>query len=98
MPEAQLNVPDAAPIFVKAIHIVTPLHTQAAVWRYELRTLPHATPAGELRLLMGDFNATLDHDELRSLIATGYHDAADTTGTGLGRLGYSPSSDRPTLA
>jgi len=52
-------------------------------WRDELRSLPRATTDGELRLLIGDFNATLDHHELRALVASGYRDAADTAGVGL---------------
>ena len=36
-----------------------------------------------LRILAGDFNATLDHAELRRLIATGYVDAASIVGEGL---------------
>lgn len=84
MPEAQLAVPGVeGTILVKAIHVVTPLHDDIPLWRDEFRALPGATPDGQLHLLIGDFNATLDHDELRSLIATGYHDAADTTGNGL---------------
>jgi hypothetical protein len=31
----------------------------AALRRRELRSLPHAMPGGELRLLTGDFDATL---------------------------------------
>ncbi|HMJ03626.1 MAG TPA: endonuclease/exonuclease/phosphatase family protein [Conexibacter sp.] len=84
MPDAQLAVPGVdGTVFVKAIHVVTPLHDEIPVWRDELRALPPATPDGRLRLLIGDFNATLDHHELRALIATGYRDAADATGNGL---------------
>jgi endonuclease/exonuclease/phosphatase family metal-dependent hydrolase len=35
------------------------------------------------RLLLGDFNATLDHAALRRLIGSGYRDAADAVGAGL---------------
>ena len=45
-------------------------------WRGDLRALPPATPDGPLRILAGDFNATLDHAELRRLLDTGYEDAA----------------------
>ena len=38
---------------------------------------------GPLRVLVGDFNATLDHVELRRLLATGYRDAASVVGKGL---------------
>lgn len=37
---------------------------------------------GPLRVLAGDFNATLDHLLVRELLATGYRDAADVTGRG----------------
>ena len=33
-----------------------------------------------MRILAGDFNATLDHAELRRLIGRGYHDAAEQAG------------------
>jgi endonuclease/exonuclease/phosphatase family metal-dependent hydrolase len=36
-----------------------------------------------VRILAGDFNATLDHARLRRLIDTGYRDAADQLGEGL---------------
>jgi endonuclease/exonuclease/phosphatase (EEP) superfamily protein YafD len=38
---------------------------------------------GPLRVLAGDFNATLDHAALRRLIDTGYRDAASVVGAGL---------------
>jgi endonuclease/exonuclease/phosphatase (EEP) superfamily protein YafD len=52
-------------------------------WRGDLRALPPATPGGPLRILAGDFNATLDHAELRRLLDTGYQDAAAEVGAGL---------------
>lgn len=83
MPQAQLAVPGIEPVLVKAVHTIPPLGGDVPAWRDELRSLPHATPTGRFRLLIGDFNATLDHHELRVLIATGYRDAADTAGIGL---------------
>src|SRR5262249_5745240 len=38
---------------------------------------------GEPRVLLGDFNATLDQSEFRDLLGRGYADAADTLGSGL---------------
>lgn len=68
---------------------VTSVHTQpptrgetTALWKQDLDSLPPAGP-GEYRLLLGDFNATLDHAELRSVIDGGYNDAADAAGAGL---------------
>ena len=36
-----------------------------------------------MRILAGDFNASLDHAVLRGLIGRGYADAADRAGAGL---------------
>ena len=54
-----------------------------AEWRADLRALPPATPRGAVRILAGDFNATLDHAELRRVLDRGYEDAADEVGHGL---------------
>lgn len=83
MPEATMLVPGVGPVRVKAVHPVAPLRGDVAVWREGLRSLPRATPDGTMRMLVGDFNATLDHDELRDLLGSGYVDAADAAGAGL---------------
>jgi endonuclease/exonuclease/phosphatase (EEP) superfamily protein YafD len=66
------------------------VHTRAPVsagnvgaWKAELRALPSAAPTGAVRILAGDFNATLDHADLRRVIDRGYEDAADELGNGL---------------
>ena len=38
---------------------------------------------GPRGLLIGDFNATLDHDALRDLLDEGYRDAGEVVGEGL---------------
>jgi endonuclease/exonuclease/phosphatase (EEP) superfamily protein YafD len=45
--------------------------------------MPPAGEPGPPRVLAGDFNATLDHENLRDLIDTGYRDAGDVAGNGL---------------
>jgi len=73
----------AAPFEVLAIHVPAPTSPDdAADWRRDMRKLPGSGEGG-LRILAGDFNATLDHAELRRLIATGYVDAASVVGGGL---------------
>lgn len=52
-------------------------------WADDLAGLPAASASGPIRILAGDFNATLDHSPLRKLIGTGYRDAAATVGKGL---------------
>jgi endonuclease/exonuclease/phosphatase (EEP) superfamily protein YafD len=67
-----------------AVHPAAPFDSRRTRgWTSDYRKLPHATPDGTIRILVGDFNATLDHAVLRRLIATGYRDAADEVGAGL---------------
>jgi endonuclease/exonuclease/phosphatase family metal-dependent hydrolase len=40
-------------------------------------------PAERIRILAGDFNASLDHAAFRTLLDRGYTDAAEATGDGL---------------
>jgi endonuclease/exonuclease/phosphatase (EEP) superfamily protein YafD len=81
---ALLSVPGAPPAEIYGVHPESPLTpTTVATWRRDLRALPEAASPGALRILAGDFNATLDHRELRRLIGTGYEDAAEEAGKGL---------------
>jgi endonuclease/exonuclease/phosphatase (EEP) superfamily protein YafD len=80
---AGVAVEGAPPVEVAAVHPPPPLRRALPAWRRDLRALPSATPNGALRILAGDFNATLDHAELRRLLDTGYVDAADEVGAGL---------------
>jgi endonuclease/exonuclease/phosphatase (EEP) superfamily protein YafD len=67
---------------VIAVHTGPPLPGgPTGRWQRDFDLLPR--PGGLLRILAGDFNATVDHRELRRLIGTGYRDAADTVGAGL---------------
>ena len=73
--------PDAAPVEILAVHVRAPTGPGASrIWRDDLRALP---AGGPLRILAGDFNATLDHTELRRLLNRGYRDAAEQAGNGL---------------
>lgn len=68
---------------VTAVHPSPPV-SRAAVgpWRAELAALPRAGEGEPLSILAGDFNATLDHPELRDVLARGYRDVAATRGAG----------------
>jgi endonuclease/exonuclease/phosphatase (EEP) superfamily protein YafD len=73
----------APPVEIVAIHPSAPQsRTGTGAWRRDLRALPPAT-SSPLMVLAGDFNATLDHAELRRLLDTGYDDAAAQVGAGL---------------
>jgi endonuclease/exonuclease/phosphatase (EEP) superfamily protein YafD len=80
---AAARVEGAPAIEIAAVHPPPPLRRALPAWRRDLRALPPATPDGPLRILAGDFNATLDHAELRRLLDTGYVDAAAEVGAGL---------------
>ena len=74
--------PDAPPVELVAVHTVPPTGVTPTAWADDLAALP-AAGDGQLRVLLGDFNATLDHAEFRALIDRGYDDAAATLGDGL---------------
>ena len=81
---ARAQVRGAGPVVLSAVHPRAPLRAATmAQWKSDLRELPPATPRGAVRILAGDFNATLDHAELRRVLATGYEDAAEQVGSGL---------------
>jgi endonuclease/exonuclease/phosphatase (EEP) superfamily protein YafD len=80
---ARLRLPGAPPLEVEAVHPLPPLHADVASWRHVLQGVPRPSSGRVLRLLLGDFNATLDQHDFRALLGTGYVDAGDATGEGL---------------
>ncbi|WP_433336263.1 endonuclease/exonuclease/phosphatase family protein [Spirillospora sp. CA-294931] len=80
----EVNVPGAPPVEVVSVHPCAPsTASMADCWRDGLRALPRAERGGPVRVLAGDFNATLDHGLMRDLLDSGYRDAADVMGEGL---------------
>jgi endonuclease/exonuclease/phosphatase family metal-dependent hydrolase len=82
-PTAVLELPSGEAVELGCLHPRAPLPPTWAVawWRRELAALP---APGELpRVLAGDFNATLDHAPLRSVLRRGYADAALQAGNAL---------------
>jgi endonuclease/exonuclease/phosphatase (EEP) superfamily protein YafD len=79
---ATIQVPGAATIYVESVHPLAPAALDmVSGWAADLADQVPAV--GDVpKILLGDFNATLDHKPLRDLIATGYRDAADATGDG----------------
>jgi endonuclease/exonuclease/phosphatase family metal-dependent hydrolase len=81
---ATVQPPGAGPLPVESVHPRAPSELVLnRFWWDDLAGEPKADPAGSPRILLGDFNATLDHQPMRALVATGYRDAADATGQGL---------------
>ena len=81
---AVARVRGAAPVELVSVHPMAPATPERVrTWARDLDLLPEATPDGTVRVLAGDFNATLDHAKLRRLIDSGYRDAAEQLGDGL---------------
>ena len=76
--------PHAEPVLVESAHPRAPSELSSnGFWRSDLAEEPGTGPDGIARILLGDFNATLDHAPLRRLVARGYRDAGAATGQGL---------------
>lgn len=82
MQRAAVALPGGRAVRIVNVHPYTPTRNQIGRWRHGLESLP-STGAGAPWVLAGDFNATLDHAELRDVLARGYRDAAEVTGQGL---------------
>ncbi|HEX3779536.1 MAG TPA: endonuclease/exonuclease/phosphatase family protein [Pseudonocardiaceae bacterium] len=82
-PSARIEV-DGAEVEVVAVHPVPPTGAPAT-WKAEIAGLPAPLAQGPIRILAGDFNASLDHGTFRALLRTGYRDAAAQLGAGLRR-------------
>jgi endonuclease/exonuclease/phosphatase (EEP) superfamily protein YafD len=84
-PRAAVAVPGAPPVDVQVFHPPPPIGHRVGMWRRALGELPLPDRHdGRLHLVIGDFNATLDHPELRRLVdPAGYDDAASQVHKGL---------------
>jgi endonuclease/exonuclease/phosphatase family metal-dependent hydrolase len=82
MPRARIELTDGSSLRVVGVHPFPPLRNRIGDWESALTSLP-TTGAGPPWVLAGDFNATLDHAELRDLLDRGYRDAAEVTAEGL---------------
>ena len=82
--QAVLALPGEEELGFVSVHPFPPVSAQrVSDWQDVLRALPAPAEAGRRNVLAGDFNATLDHRDLRRVLARGYTDAADATGDGL---------------
>ncbi|GAA3202935.1 endonuclease/exonuclease/phosphatase family protein [Nonomuraea roseoviolacea] len=82
MPAARIALPGGAAIEFVDVHPYPPLGPQAVEWSEALGRLPSASK-DVVRVLAGDFNASLDHAPMRGVLSRGYKDAADQVGAGL---------------
>ncbi|MEV4179047.1 endonuclease/exonuclease/phosphatase family protein [Nonomuraea sp. NPDC049709] len=82
MPAALISLPGGRPIEFIDAHPFPPLGPQVSEWNQALAAFPSAS-ADRVRIIAGDFNASLDHAAMRGLLSRGYKDAADQVGAGL---------------
>lgn len=82
MPAALMTVPGTKPVEIVDVHPFPPLGRQVYDWAASLEALPSAA-SGTIRILAGDFNASLDHTAMRRFLSRGYEDAAAVAGKGL---------------
>jgi hypothetical protein len=84
-PTVRLAIDGAPDVALTAVHSAPPATSPSAVraWTEDLAALPDPEP-GVLRVLAGDFNATLDHADLRAVLRRGYVDAGWAVGGALG--------------
>ena len=83
-PTVRIAMRDSPAVDVTAVHTAPPATSARSVrnWAADLAALP--APDGDvLRVLAGDFNASLDHAALRAVLRRGWADAAHRVGRGL---------------
>ncbi|MCT9624336.1 endonuclease/exonuclease/phosphatase family protein [Pseudarthrobacter equi] len=68
------------------VHTLPPVDTRVGQWRSDLRALSRLADRPGHRLLMGDFNATYDHAEFRSLLRAGEEGLVDVAAASGSRL------------
>lgn len=81
-PRALLRLRDGRRIRVVDVHPYPPQGHHVDQWTAALESLP-STGRGTPWVLIGDFNATLDHSQLREILDRGYRDAGEVAGNGL---------------
>ncbi|WP_072475854.1 endonuclease/exonuclease/phosphatase family protein [Amycolatopsis australiensis] len=81
-PGAQADLGDGVVAEIVAVHPISP-DVDTPQWEREIKDLSRAAGEHGLRILAGDFNATLDHAAFRTVLSRGYNDAAEEHGSAL---------------
>jgi endonuclease/exonuclease/phosphatase family metal-dependent hydrolase len=68
------------------VHTLPPVDTRVGQWRSDLKALSRVAERPGHRLLMGDFNATYDHAEFRTLLRAGEEGLVDVAAAAGSRL------------
>lgn len=80
---AEVDLGDGETMRFMAVHTAAPAFPERVpLWEEDFEDMP-LPDGGAPWVLAGDFNATLDHDNMRELLDAGYVDAAEVAGDGL---------------
>ena len=83
-PSAVVDLDGRDDVELTAVHVHPGVRPNSAgTWHEELDLLPAPTAGKRIRILAGDFNASLDHRAFRDVVDLGYSDAAEETGQAL---------------
>jgi hypothetical protein len=76
-PRARAEPVPGLPVVLTSVHPLTPMRERGFPWQRDLARLLPLARSSEPQVLMGDFNASRDHQPFRELLAAGFVDCAD---------------------
>ncbi len=76
-PRARAEPVPGRPVVLTSVHPLTPMRDRGYPWQRDLAGLLPLAQKAEPQVVMGDFNASRDHQPFRDLLAAGFVDCAD---------------------
>ena len=76
-PRARIEPAPGRPVVLISVHPLTPMRERGYPWQRDLARLLPLAGSTEPQVVMGDFNASRDHQPFRELLAAGFVDCAD---------------------
>lgn len=76
-PRARTEPVAGHPVVLTAVHPLTPMRERGYPWQRDLARLLPLARGSEPQVVLGDFNASRDHEPFRALLAAGFVDCAD---------------------
>jgi endonuclease/exonuclease/phosphatase (EEP) superfamily protein YafD len=76
-PRARTEPVPGRPVVLISVHPLTPMRERGYPWQRDLARLLPLASSSEPQVMMGDFNASRDHQPFRELLAAGFVDCAD---------------------
>ncbi len=76
-PRARAEPAPGRPVVLTSVHPLTPMRDRGYPWQRDLGRLLPLAESSEPQVVMGDFNASRDHQLFRELLAAGFVDCAD---------------------